>query len=80
MLLSEQISEFYSDTNGLKENKAMELEFNNPYVLKKPMAKLLPILNALFSKKSAPDQFLQQLISFGKLEVLSANVYESYLL
>ena len=81
MVLAEQLSEYYN-TNGITENgKVSETgEFINPFNMKKPMAKVLPIINGLFSNKTLPDQFLQQLIVYEKLQVLSANVYESFLL
>ncbi|EFA00035.1 peroxisomal biogenesis factor 3 [Tribolium castaneum] len=80
MVLAEQLSEFYT-SNGVKENGKLPEgdEFTNPFNVKKPMAKVLPIMNGLFSKKSLPDQFLQQLIVYEKLQLLSANVYESFL-
>ncbi|RZB40636.1 peroxisomal biogenesis factor 3, partial [Asbolus verrucosus] len=81
MVLVEQLSEYYT-SNGVKENcKIIDSdEFMNPFNIRKPMAKVLPIINGLFSKKSLPDQFLQQLIVYEKLQLLSANVYESFLL
>lgn len=81
MVLTEQLSEFYT-SNGVKENrKVSEGEgFSNPFNVKKPVAKVLPIMNGLFSKKSLPDQFLQQLIVYEKLQLLSANIYESFLM
>lgn len=80
MVLSEQLSEYYT-TNGVVENglTSENTNFKNPFNIKKPMAKVLPIINGLYSKKSLPDQFLQQLIVYEKLQVLSANVYESFL-
>jgi peroxin-3 len=81
MVLAEQLSEYYN-SNGVKENmKITETgEFTNPFNIKKPMAKVLPIMNGFFTKRSLPDQFLQQLIVYEKLKMLSANIYESFLL
>lgn len=82
MIVSEQLSPYYSSNgvNGQEYQLNGEGTFNNPFTTKKPAAKVLPILNGLFNKKHLPDQFLQQLIVYEKLQMLSANVYESFLL
>lgn len=70
--LGDQIAEFYSAPNSSSN-------FQNPFDTKKPLAKLLPIINGLISRQSLPQNLLQQLIVNEKLQTLSANIYESLL-
>ncbi|XP_060519436.1 peroxisomal biogenesis factor 3 [Cylas formicarius] len=82
-VLGDQLSEFF----GQNESKLSELRdekvdidtFLNPFSSKKPMAKLIPILNGLLSKQSFPQNFTQILITDEKINTLGANVYESLL-
>lgn len=78
ILLGDQIAEFYTQ-NGTILPVAEGDGFLNPFEIKKPLAKLLPIINGLLSKQSFPQLLVQQLIGSEKLQVLSANVYESLL-
>lgn len=82
VLLGDQMSEFYlgndpkiKDVTNIDPNT----QFQNPFDAKKPLAKLLPILNGLLLKQSFPHNLVQQLLSNEKLKVLGANVYESLL-
>ncbi|KAJ8947587.1 hypothetical protein NQ318_010099 [Aromia moschata] len=79
ILLGDQIAEFYTQ-NGttLPASKIVE-GFQNPFDAKKPLAKLLPIINGLLSKQSFPQHLVQQLTNNEKLQILSANIYESLL-
>lgn len=78
ILLGDQISEFYTQ-NGTTLPVTEGDGFQNPFELKKPLAKLLPIINGLLSKQSFPQLLVQQLTESDKLQVLSANIYESLL-
>lgn len=81
LLFGDQISEFYGTENetlkfkSLDENNVDSLEFDT----KKPLAKVLPIINGLLNKNSFPDKFVQQLVINDKLQILAANIYESFL-
>lgn len=81
MLLSDQVSEYYVP-NG---NKITEIPssssgdtFVHPSKLDIPLAKLIPVLNGLFSKQSLPNLLVQQLVTNEKLKTLGANVYECF--
>lgn len=76
ILLGDQIAEFYGQNNSLIVNKE---PFINPFDMKKPLAKLLPIMNGLLSRQSFPHNLVQQLMISEKLQTLSANIYESLL-
>lgn len=76
ILLTDQIAEFYGHNGSLITKKEM---FTNPFNMKKPFAKLLPIINGLLSRQSFPQNLVQQLIISDKLQTLSANIYESLL-
>lgn len=76
MLLGDQIAEFYGQNSSIIVNKE---PFTNPFDMKKPLAKLLPIINGLLSQQSFPQNLIQQLIVSEKLQILSANIYESLL-
>lgn len=52
---------------------------NQLFQVKKPLTKLLLIVSGIFTQKSLPDPFLQQLINNDKLLAFSANIYESLL-
>lgn len=77
ILLGDQISEFYSENGTVQQ--IGDSHFQNPFEIKKPLAKLLPIINGLLSKQSFPQLLIQQLIASEKLQILSANIYESLL-
>ncbi|XP_044758231.1 peroxisomal biogenesis factor 3 [Coccinella septempunctata] len=72
--LADQLSEFFIN-NGPSSSKQNPEEVN----LKKPLAKLLPIINGILSKNSFPDKFVQQLVSNERLHIFGANIYESLL-
>lgn len=76
ILLSDKLSEFYIQNGKSAESSD---QFQNPFDSKKPLAKLLPIINGILSKQSLPQQFVQQLVTNEKLQNLGANVYESLL-
>ncbi|KAJ8969661.1 hypothetical protein NQ317_004891 [Molorchus minor] len=81
ILLGDQVAEFYTQ-NGSKLPPAVTnvaSDFLNPFDVKKPLAKLIPITNGLLSKPSFPQHLVQQLITNEKIQNLSANVYESLL-
>lgn len=82
VLLGDQLSEFFAQ-NGTKITEIAPSggseQFQNPFMNKKPLAKLIPILNGLLSKQSLPQNLMQLLISNDKLQTLCANVYESLL-
>ncbi|KAJ8964101.1 hypothetical protein NQ314_005126 [Rhamnusium bicolor] len=64
ILLGDQIAEFFTQ-NGLAPPSSMN-DFVNPFEVKKPLAKLLPIINGLLSKQSLPQNLVQQLIAKRK--------------
>ncbi|KAB0792468.1 hypothetical protein PPYR_14427 [Photinus pyralis] len=68
--LCDQISEFYGPN--------MKDEFVHTSDVKVAMAKLIPIINGLFSKNALINSLIQQLIANEKLKVLGANVYEAF--
>ncbi|CAG9761655.1 unnamed protein product [Ceutorhynchus assimilis] len=74
VLLGDQLSEFFNQN----EPPSGE-QFQNPFTNKKPLAKLVPILNGLLSKQSLPHNLTNHLITNEKLQTLCANVYESLL-
>lgn len=82
ILLGDKLSEFFAQngtrTTEITPNSGPE-QFQNPFMSKKPVAKLIPILNGLLSKQSLPQNLIQLLISNEKLQKLCANVYESLL-
>lgn len=76
ILLGDQIAEFYGQNScHVVKNEP----FVNPFDVKKPLAKLLPIINGLLSSQSFPQNLVQHLIISEKLQMLSANIYESLL-
>lgn len=82
VLLGDQLSEFFAQN----QPKITEItpnggpdQFENPFMSKKPLAKLVPILNGLLSKQSLPHNLVHHLITNEKLQMLCANVYESLL-
>ncbi|CAG9855735.1 unnamed protein product [Phyllotreta striolata] len=77
-LLSDQLAEFYTKDNVTSTSDTND-PFTNPFDLTKPLAKLLPLMNRSMGKQSFPQLFVQQLMSNNKLQILSANVYESLL-
>ncbi|XP_066254488.1 peroxisomal biogenesis factor 3 [Euwallacea similis] len=82
VLLGDQLSEFFNQsTPNLTEvtPNGEPDQFQNPFMNKKPLAKILPILNGLLSKQSLPHNLMQHLITNEKLQTLCANVYESLL-
>ncbi|KAG5897336.1 hypothetical protein JTB14_030222 [Gonioctena quinquepunctata] len=79
ILLGDQIAEFYNENGLAVSTSSQEEPFRNPFELKKPLAKLIPILNGLLTKQSLPQHFVQQLTVNEKLQTLSANIYESLL-
>lgn len=76
ILLGDQIAEFYGQNSSVLIKQE---PFMNPFDMKKPLAKLLPIINGLLSRQSFPQNLVQHLIASEKLQILSANVYESFL-
>lgn len=66
----DQISEFYSPST--------EGEFVHTSDIKIAVAKLIPIINGLFSKNALINNLIQQLVANEKLKVLGANVYEAF--
>ncbi|ENN78396.1 hypothetical protein YQE_05196, partial [Dendroctonus ponderosae] len=82
VLLGDQLSEFFTDNKPkiteITANGGPD-QFENPFMAKKPLAKLVPILNGLLSKQSFPQNFTHHLIVSEKLQMLCANVYESLL-
>ncbi|XP_050301606.1 peroxisomal biogenesis factor 3 [Anthonomus grandis grandis] len=84
VLLGDQLSEFFNQTQpkitevSLKSQEGPD-QFQNPFMNKKPLAKLVPILNGLLSKQSLPHNLTHHLITNEKLQMLCANVYESLL-
>ncbi|XP_018564710.1 peroxisomal biogenesis factor 3 [Anoplophora glabripennis] len=79
ILLGDQIAEFYTQNGTITLPHTEVDRFQNPFEIKKPLAKLLPIINGLLSKQSFPQLLIQQLIASEKLQILSANIYESLL-
>lgn len=77
VLLGDQLSEFFNQPSTEANGGADS--FQNPYMNKKPLAKIIPILNGLLSKQSLPHNLIHHLISNEKLQTLCANVYESLL-
>lgn len=73
--LSNQLSEFFIQNGGPSCSK------DNPEIItiKKPLAKLLPIINGTLSKNSFPEKFVQQLVATERLHIFGANIYESLL-
>ncbi|XP_066152420.1 peroxisomal biogenesis factor 3 [Euwallacea fornicatus] len=82
VLLGDQLSEFFNQSTPNITEVAPNGEpdqFQNPFMNKKPLAKILPILNGLLSKQSLPHNLMHHLITNEKLQTLCANVYESLL-
>lgn len=80
VLLGDQLSEFFNQPSSLStEANGGPDSFQNPFMNKKPLAKIIPILNGLLSKQSLPHNLIHHLISNEKLQTLCANVYESLL-
>lgn len=85
VLLGDQLAEFFHQDQPkiteLTPNGATAApdQFQNPFLNKKPLAKLVPILNGLLSKQSLPHNLTHHLITNEKLQKLCANVYESLL-
>ncbi|CAH1179420.1 unnamed protein product [Phaedon cochleariae] len=77
ILLGDQVAEFYNQSSMVTSTNNQQESFQNPFEMKKPLAKLIPIINGLLSKQSLPQHFVQQLITNEKLQILSANIYES---
>ncbi|XP_023017170.2 peroxisomal biogenesis factor 3 [Leptinotarsa decemlineata] len=75
--MGDQIAEFYNQNDLPTASNGQEDCFRNPFEIKKPIAKLIPIINGLLSKQSLPQHFVQQLALNEKLQILSANIYES---
>lgn len=77
ILLNDQIAEFYTP-NGIKENAFDgSSTFVHPSEIEKPLAKLIPVINGLFTRK-LPYGLVQQLIANEKIKTLGANVYECF--
>ncbi|KAL3275141.1 hypothetical protein HHI36_019910 [Cryptolaemus montrouzieri] len=74
--LANQITDFYVINGDSKTKEYHKEEDFNP---KKPLAKLLPILNGILSKNSFPEKLMQQLVTNEKLQIFGANIYESLL-
>ncbi|KAJ8910851.1 hypothetical protein NQ315_015587 [Exocentrus adspersus] len=78
ILLDDQVAEFYTQNGTILKSVDAD-HFENPFEIRKPLAKLLPIINGLLSRQSFPQNLVQQLIANEKLQILSANIYESLL-
>lgn len=76
ILLGDQIAEFYGQNSSLSTDKAAP--FLNPFEMRKPLAKLIPIINGLLSKQF-PEALVQELTHSEKLQTLDANIYECLL-
>ncbi|KAK5639815.1 hypothetical protein RI129_010626 [Pyrocoelia pectoralis] len=68
----DQVAEFYRPSSTTKN------EFVHTSDIKIAMAKLIPIINGLFTKNSLTSILIQQLIENDKLKVFGANVYEAF--
>lgn len=78
MVLSDQIAEYYVPNGTKNKEKAAVQGFVHPVNVEIAMAKLIPVINGLFSKKSLPNNLVQQLVANEKLKTLGANVYECF--
>lgn len=76
--LTDQISEYLIPNGG----KIVELQpngtFVHPSTMEIPLAKFIPIINGLFSRRSLSDVLVQQLVSNENLKTLGANIYECF--
>ncbi|KAK9885951.1 hypothetical protein WA026_013826 [Henosepilachna vigintioctopunctata] len=79
--LANQLSDFYMEqsTTGSKDLVYSNQEDFDHFKIKKPLAKLLPIINGLLSKNSFPEKLKQQLITYDKPQIFAANIFESLL-
>lgn len=77
-LLNDQIAEFYVP-NGVKANESAGSgsTFVHPSEIEIHLAKLIPVINGLFTKK-LPYGLVQQLVTNEKVKTLGANVYECF--
>lgn len=75
VLFNDQIAQYYGESN----EKIVEVtaDFVHPNNVQIPLAKLIPIVNGLFSNK-LQTELVQQLIVNDKIKTLGANVYESF--
>lgn len=76
--LANQLSEFFIPNGGTPKQSSSK-DYPEEFHFKKPLAKLLPIINGTLSKNSFPEKFVQQLISNERLHIFGANIYESLL-
>lgn len=70
--MNDQLAEFFTPNDG-----AFNGGFVHPSEVSIPLAKLIPIINGLYSKKLS-EGLVQQLLSNEKLNSLGANVYECF--
>ncbi|XP_045462067.1 peroxisomal biogenesis factor 3 [Harmonia axyridis] len=78
--LADQLSEFFiSNGVSLKQGPSSSKDHPEDFILKKPLAKLLPIINGTLSKNAFPEKFIQQLVSNERIHIFGANIYESLL-
>ncbi|KAF7281039.1 peroxisomal biogenesis factor 3 [Rhynchophorus ferrugineus] len=73
-LLVDQLFEFF--VTGVSETSDTG-NFVNHSQIKKPLAKIIPVLNRLLSKQALPQNLLQDILVSDRLQALCANVYES---
>lgn len=76
ILLNDQISEFYVP-NGVKGKESAGDAFVHPSEVEIHLAKLIPVINGLFTKK-LPNGLVQQLLTNERLKTLGANIYECF--
>lgn len=76
-LLNDQIAEFYVPNGGKPKETAGGSTFIHPSDIEMPLAKLIPVINGLFTKK-LPYGLVQQLLANDKIKTLGANVYECF--
>lgn len=78
VVLGDLISEYYVPNGTKKEDVDSKGNgFVHPSHVGIHMAKLIPVINGLFSK-SLPNSLVQQLMCNEKLKTLGANVYECF--
>lgn len=74
IFLNDQIAEFYVPNGG---QAAGSSTFVHPSDIEIYLAKLIPVINGLFTRK-LPYGLVQQLIANEKIKTLGANVYECF--
>lgn len=77
ILLNDQIAEFYVPNGGQTKDSPGGSAFVHPSDVEMPLAKLIPVINGLFTRK-LPYGLVQQLLVNERIKTLGANVYECF--